>query len=536
MSKKELYQIYTDKINALQKLLKEQKNETNLKIKSIEELNRDLLNYFDEKTEEKNKKVDEKESRSNSIICIKQNIFNVEFQDFYDVIIDINSIKDINQGWAIKMNEIGEKKLNEFKNKPSLIIGVIGNSNRGKSFLLSKISKIQLPNGTSIRTEGLSIKYPDLDVYKNRNIILLDSEGLETPLLIDKKNINIKDGNINEIIKEKARDKLMTELFLQNFIINNSDILVAVVGILTYTEQKLLNRIREERTKTKKALIIIHNLMTFSYIKQVEEYINNYLLKDATFDLIKKPIINTKQTKENIKKIPFYYEAKKSIKIFHLIFTNEGSEAGNYYNDFAMDFFENFYQEITDIAPFDCIQRLKTRFIELSKDLFETNENNLFINEDDFFDNEKILKEKKFGLKNKKDIVLKKCYIDELGLSNFRSSGFNPQYNYYKKGNRLIIKVEAPGKIDIESEIQYSGVFTIIEIKGKKKRDNEPKNENDIIYNSREFGDFIIAIPLLFHLSNKEPILKKQKGVYIISYELEDKTSKVFEYEQSDEI
>ena len=48
------------------------------------------------------------------------------------------------------------------------------------------------------------------------------------------------------MFKEKSREKLITELFLQNYIINTSDILIVVVGILTYSEQKLLNRIKTE--------------------------------------------------------------------------------------------------------------------------------------------------------------------------------------------------------------------------------------------------------------------------------------------------
>ena len=37
-----------------------------------------------------------------------------------------------------------------------------------KSFILSKISKIKLPSRTSVRTEGLNIKYPDLEWFENR--------------------------------------------------------------------------------------------------------------------------------------------------------------------------------------------------------------------------------------------------------------------------------------------------------------------------------------------------------------------------------
>ena len=85
---------------------------------------------------------------------------DINFMDYYDVIININSIKNIIKGWEIKMSENGKKNYDNFKKEKVLKIGVIGNSNKGKSFLLSKISKMDLPSGTSIRTEGQSIKYP----------------------------------------------------------------------------------------------------------------------------------------------------------------------------------------------------------------------------------------------------------------------------------------------------------------------------------------------------------------------------------------
>ena len=134
--------------------------------------------------------------------------FNNNFEDFYDIIIDIKSIKDINKGWVIKSNERGRKQYFEKRDEPVLKIGVIGNADKGKSFLLSKISKIDFPSGTSISTEGLSIKYPELEEYINRRIVLLDSAGLETPVLKDVKEI-IKKEKIKEEndLKEKEKDE-----------------------------------------------------------------------------------------------------------------------------------------------------------------------------------------------------------------------------------------------------------------------------------------------------------------------------------------
>ena len=147
-----------------------------------------------------------------------------------------------------------------------------------------------MPSGTSIITKDLSIKYPEIDgKFKNRAIALLDSAGLETPVLkVENENAVYK--NLKDYFKEKSREKLITELFLQNYIIHNSNILIVVVGIFTYSEQKLLNRIKTEmkRAKINKPLIVIHNLMTYTSVDQDKEYIELFLIKSMTFTLKKR--------------------------------------------------------------------------------------------------------------------------------------------------------------------------------------------------------------------------------------------------------
>ena len=52
----------------------------------------------------------------NNQIIVDNNVYSqTNFMDFYDVIIDIKSIKDINKGWEIKMSEKGLKKYKEYK-------------------------------------------------------------------------------------------------------------------------------------------------------------------------------------------------------------------------------------------------------------------------------------------------------------------------------------------------------------------------------------------------------------------------------------
>ena len=109
---------------------------------------------------------------------------------------------------------------------------------------------MDLPSGYCIKTEGLSIKYPDLETHKHRKIALLDTAGLETPVLVEiqenekdvnnkrnqKKNIEKNDEEKKNLFKEKCREKLITELFLQNYIIHNSDILIVIVDCLSFSK------------------------------------------------------------------------------------------------------------------------------------------------------------------------------------------------------------------------------------------------------------------------------------------------------------
>ena len=261
---------------------------------------------------------------------------------------------------------------------------------------------------------------------------------------------------------------------------------------------------------------------------------NNILLKSATFDLIKTTLISTKISKRD-NQVEYFYESNNNIKIIHLIFANEGSEAGNFYNKFALEFIENSFKFVTNIKPFNIFEKLKERIISLSNVILENNTNYQIITKEDFLDNNDILKEKKFRLKNKKEIILKRLFTDELGFSNLRNSGFNPDYNYYLKNNKLILKIECPGNIELSCNHRLIGKYNIIEIKGIKNKDKEPKDLKDNIYNSREFGKFSVDIPLMIDLENTKPKIIKKEGLFIIEFPIKLKKNNLVEYKEEEE-
>ena len=445
---------------------------------------------------------------------------------FYDIIININSILKVKEGWEIEMTEEGERKYEEFKNQNLIVIGVVGNMNKGKSFILSKLSKIPLLSGTSINTKGISVKYPQLEKKENRKYILLDSAGLETPILKngDEAQPDNKDIKANyEKFVEKARDISITENFLQNFIISNSNILLLVVDLLSYSEQKLINKIKGEirRGKREKKLFIIHNLKTFTKKEQIEKYINEFLFKSGTFVLQKHEDITAEDIK--VEGEHFTEEEKNGLKIFHLIFAADGSEAGDIYNNYTIKFIEKQYSDVLTKKKFDVIEEIKEKFHLMSSKILKEK-----IEKNDFISNEEIKEKKIISLKDpEKNIVLKRCFIDELGYQIFKGNGFEPQYNYFKNKDTLDIRVEVPGSVEVPKigKALYLGDCTHIKINGIKRRDKFPESPEGNIDNTRDFGEFNIDISFKtedFKIKSEPKEQKIKNGILYIKYELEE--------------
>ena len=133
-------------------------------------------------------------------------------------------------------------------------------------------------------------------------------------------------------------------------------------------------------------------------------------------------------------------------------------------------------------------------------------------------------------LKKPANIILKKCLIDELGFSNLKANGFEPTYNYYKKDDKIIIRVEAPGNCSLESNCDFFGEYIVIKIAGIKEKDIEPEALKENIFNSREIGNYSLEIPLKpeeYLIYNEDPKIEYKRGLYIITYQLGHKKKSV---------
>ena len=538
-----------NKIKQLEDEIKtKEKNELNLKenIKELENKNENFMKAFEEyknkekeiaKLEEiiknnKSKEID-LENKFKSIQVEKKKLTsklseleNIEEKEklqkdpleFYDIIVNINSMQNIKrEGWEIKMNESGKKISEDKKEKKRLVIGVIGNRNKGKSFLLQALSGEKLQTGTTINTIGLSIKYSE------DKFVLLDCAGSESPILGENTNL-----------QNVSRDKLFTEAFLQSYIIKNSNAILLVVGNLTFSEQKLINKISEDlkslnlRGKTKN-LIIIHNLQTYETVAQVENYINTILKQSASFNI-------EKEESNFYKSNEFFYDRNNN-SLKHFIYAKENSEAGNYYNKSTINNIKNLYNIETNKYIYDFKQTIIDHFKEMGEQMYDFKEKiNLDLEEvkqenkenksqDTTKENNEINEENKEPLEKKEiekekieknmeslneyksylvfkgdeKLVLKKMVIDELGVASFIKNGFNPDYECYYNKKELVLKIECPEGVELNAKRRrnknknISSYLFAIEVTGKKNED-KPLEETTYI-KKKQFGNYYLLIP-----------------------------------------
>ena len=500
-----------DLIQKLEEKNKEFENASNInksnyidlekKLKSLEEKNKELMSLINvlNKNEEK-KKLDK-----NPL-------------EFYDIIININSMQNIKNGWEIKMSENGKKLIESNERNKKLVIGVMGNRNKGKSFILQALSGEKMQTGTTINTVGLSIKYSE------DKFVLLDSEGSESPILGEHTNM-----------LEISRDKLFTEAFLLSYISTFSNALLLVVGELTFSEQKLINKISEDIKKLKvkgisKYLIVIHNLQTFETKEQVENYIKNYLKKSASFEI--------EEDKTNFSDESNFFCEKSDKSIKHFIYAKEESEAGNFYNKKTINSIKSLYNIDSNKYAYDYKETIIKHFKEMSEIMYDTKEkvdfnleeinnneiqtnndknnneinnnyednelevNNINANSDNLNEEKKQTIEKVYStkliFKGESKLILKKMVIDELGVFSFIKNGFNPDYECLYNKKELVINIECPDGVQLNAKRKrnrnpYGGYLFAIEITGQKVED---KAIEDYTYiKKKDSGDYYLLIP-----------------------------------------
>ena len=514
---------------------------------------------------EENEKLKEKNLNYEQVIRkgeTKEDYLIKQAEEYYDVVIDIKSINSLkNEGWSVKYNQQRKEIYDKIVGEQTMKIGVLGLNNVGKSFLLSKIVRAEIPTGYSIETKGISIKYAKGDnKEEEKGICILDSAGFETPLLKEtkepkeKNKLNKEDKpndldsalKIDEVEDELSRDKAQTERFIEQLIISLSDMIILVIGKLTRTEQRLITRIKNMSKKSEKnkikSIIIVHNLAQYHKIKEVKNHIENYLKKSATFDLSERDVIGIDKYRGR----KYYFENSEDpeeIQIFHYIMAKEGTEAGDYYNYLTMELirqqYNNFNKRRAINIPDEIINLFSDLSTEITGEKMECEKSGSDKNVIKLSENKNNSSQEK-----KPNIHSQNLYYDQDGNYLKNSRKFEPKYSLYyykeKKENEdfddedeyekyLLLRLELPGNIvrlTARSTDPKTEKFKGIVIKGIKKVDEfKERNKVDftVISDNRSYEEFTYFIELKRNLELSKTGAKGYTEIYEIQFDKRNK-------------
>ena len=422
---------------------------------------------------------------------------NSSSYDQYDAIIDINSIRFLNKGWNIIYKE-KEKNTKEILNSSQkYIVSMLGHSNRGKTYILNKLSNINLQSGYQIQTKGISIKIPE-----EQNIIILDTQGTNAPLLLEENEEDKRNQpDFQKDLEYINLCQIITNYIIQTFIIKEAKILICVIGMLTSSETIFLNKIKKN-CRNIKQLIVIHNLIKCYTKKDIEEYKEGTLMKNIIFKFEERiiPSFDPKGKEDKFNK--YYIEIEENNNnqsdILHFFFGNDSEKSEVIkYNEETI----KYIQDKIDIQlneEINLFQKLTEHINSLSSEVLAKNI--------------KVEINGKLDLiKCNEEIEPKEIIADELDNIIFIKNYFEPNYKYWRKENKFIIGVDICSKLKENSlkVIHFSDKenndYQIFKIKGERELCEQENKDIKVKYNfiNKRISDSKFLLKIKINLSEK---------------------------------
>lgn len=277
----------------------------------------------------------------------------------YDVIIRINCLSSLeDQGWEILVGkhtmDVVPVQRTTSESAEGVIATVIGAYNRGKSYLLRKLCKIDIPDGKLIHTEGISIT-AGRDNYKN--IVFIDTAGTDTP-----------------VAREKLDFKRATDALLREVVLYLSTYFIIVVNRLRASDQTYIQQILKycrQYPNIKKNIIIVHNLLDIETIKDADDLIRKEVV--GIFEATPK---ETQLTMNGvIRSIKFFISKEnENIELRHYVLAKSSSEAGKVWNKQSLDGIMNLLQNSENKRSLNIIKDMISYINTRLPQLFQSNQ------------------------------------------------------------------------------------------------------------------------------------------------------------------
>ena len=455
----------------------------------------------------------------------------------YDAIFKCESIKTLfEKGWFFFLTEKFVKRMEEEEDICPMCF--LGETNKGKTFIINILTNKNLKSGSEYKTEGISCKFSDFE-YSNNEInnsnesekfLLFDTAGRSEPLLIEpKEKLKIKD-DLKRIVESNYRDLRISEEFLKNLLINHSQIIIVVVNQLTLSEQIFLYELKNQQNFDQ--LFIIHNLFNFEKREDMEDYIDSTFIRSIYFDMSKDYFpIDPKNKNNTVIDLPYYFvedqdnNGEKSL-INHFILGNietrdpwikklnkgtikllkETMQTCIARSHFKIQ--EIFEKELQEENKIDEKTKLEEKYISDEKEIInETRSENL---------------PEEFKIKGMFKLDKEDKSLNEFKgfpeSKEFNVMGYIPDYIFYKnnKNTEFVIEVECSGleDKDISIKARESRGKVHFSISGKKifPKELNMKDKPFSIYFSVNIEKEGIDIETGKEIDERKPTY--QKGIY----------------------
>ena len=463
--------------------------------------------------------IENEREKEKEILIINQNKITK-----YDAIYSCESLKALfDKGWNYTLFDSFIKRLQMNEDDRCFCpLCMIGETNKGKTFILNLLTNNKLESGIQYRTEGISCKFTSFneDNWEEEEIdkkfLLFDTAGRSEPLLIDpeiKKKFTEED--FKRTVETNNRDLKLSEDFMKNLLIKNSKIIIVVVNQLSLAEQLFLFELKNEENY--KQLFVIHNIFNFKQREEMENYIENTIINSIYFDLSKHYFDNYDE-KQNDTDRPFYFteelekNGRQQAIIAHLILGDIESKVPwiKNFNEQTLSFLKSNMRTVEAKDFFDIgnileKELINENIIDEKAKLIDSNKKieNTTIEEDCLKGTLKLDAEKGNNETKEHD------FIDN---SNFNFMGFTPEYIHYKDENNseFVIEVECTGiedkDISITAKQKKGKVF--FNIKGKKIFPEELKK-----CQPAKFGDKSFSINFSVNAEKEEIVIDTSKEI-----------------------
>ena len=463
--------------------------------------------------------IEKEREKERDTLLIKQNEITK-----YDAIYSCESIKALfDKGWNYTLFDSFIKRLQmDEDDKYFCPLCMIGETNKGKTYILNLLTNNKLESGIQYRTEGISCKFTsfnednEVEEEIDKKFLLFDTAGRSEPLLIDpeiKKKFTEED--FKRTVETNNRDLKLSEDLMKNLLIKNSKIIIVVVNQLSLAEQLFLFELKNEENYEQ--LFVIHNIFTFKEKEEMENYIENTIINSIYFDLSKHYFDNYDE-KQNDTDRPFYFteeletNGRQQAIITHLILGDNESKVPwiRNFNKQTLEFLKSNMrtQEANDFFDIGSIlekELVNENIIDEKAKLIDSHGDKTKIS----IEGDSLKGELKLDTIKGNNETKEQDFVDN---SNFNFMGFAPEYIHYKdeNNNEFVIEVECTGiedkDISITAKQKKGKVF--FNIKGKKIFPEELKK-----CQPAKFGDKSFSINFSVNVEKEEITIDTSKEI-----------------------